>query len=466
MLRFTRCALGLAGSLMVIAAAHQSRAASDATPTIQDGQPRLLTSVQVAEVKKKEAPKAAPRPVPKAAPKVVVPKATPRPVAPKVVAPRPTTRPVAPKVVAPKATTRATPKAAPKLTPKAVPKTIPKVVPKSVATPKSLPTTKTGPKGIPATKIGPKTDPGAKTAPITGPGTKRGPGTKTGPISGPGTKIIKGPGSKTGPISGPGTKFGPTKGPTKAGPIAGPGKKTGPIAGPGKKIGPIKGPGIKVAPVGPGKIGPKGPRTNVTIINRRNVPIFRGGRTIFVGRDIRRIVAVSTLAAIAVGAVYYYPYGYAAISRPVCRGITDEGCALRWQSVATEEGDVVAQCVQYCPQGYAAPPLPLVSPPSVPSAPVAEPDVGPAPAGCDIAIYSEANFGGASSETGEDQPQLGEVGWGEEIASIEIKAGTWDFYSEEGFGGETIRLGAGPYPVLPENWTKRINSFMCTDPAE
>ena len=468
MLRFTRCALGLAGLLTVIAAAHQSRAASDAGSTDRDGQSRLLSSVQFAEVKKKEAPKAAPKPVPKAVPKVVVPKATPRPVAPKA-APRP----VAPKVVAPKAPTRVTPKPAPKTIPKAIPKTVPKVVPKvvpkSVPTPKSVTTPKTGPKGIPATKTGPTTVP--KTEAVKKGGAKVGPGTtkgstKTGPISGPGTK--RGPITKTGPISGPGTKFGPTKGPTKAGPIAGPGKKTGPIAGPGKKTGPItKGPGTKIGPVGPGKkIGPKGPRTNVTIINRRNVPIFRGGRTIFVGRDIRRIVAASTLAAIAVGAGYYYPYGYAAISRPVCRGITDEGCTLRWQSVATEEGDVVAQCVQYCPQGYVAPPpVPLVSPAPMPPVPAVEPDVGPAPAGCDIAIYSEANFGGVSSETAEDQPQLGEVGWGEEVASIEIRAGTWDFYSEEEFGGETIRLGTGSYPVLPDNWTKRINSFMCTDPA-
>jgi beta/gamma crystallin len=411
-----------------------------------------------------------------------VPKATPRPVAPKVVAPK-----APPRVVTPKAPPRVV---APKATPKITPKPTPKAVPKTVTIPKSTPGPKVGPIGGPKTgpksvtktgpttgpKVGPKPDPkgATKTGPLTGPGIKKGPDIKKGPIAGPGTKT--GPDIKKGPIAGPGTKTGPDikKGPiagpgTKTGPIAGPGKKTGPIAGPGKKkIGPTKGPGTKVAPVGPGKIGPKGPRTNVTIINRRNVPIFRGGRTIFVGRDIRRIVAVSTLAAIAVGAVYYYPYGYVAISRPVCRGVTAEGCTLRWQDVATEEGDVVTQCVQYCPQGYVAPPpVPLVSPAPVPvpGPPVAEPDVGPAPAGCDIAIYSEANFGGVSSETGEDQPQLGEVGWAEEIASIEIKAGTWDFYSEEEFGGETIRLGTGSYPVLPDNWGKRINSFMCADPA-
>lgn len=449
-----RCALSLAGLLVVITAAHQSPASS-AVAAFPDEPSPSARLVQIAEVQKKAPPpKAAPKPAPRP---VAVPKSTPRPVA----APKSTPRPV----TAPKAPTRTVaPKPVPKMTtaPKVSPKPTPKVAPKSIAIPKSAPAPKVGPVGTPKTgpksitktgpaepKVGPITKPGpaigkkpdtkgvTKTGPLTGPGTKK------GPIAGPGTKA--GPDIKKGPIAGPGPKVGP-------GPNTGP-TKTGPIAGPGKK-GPV-------GPVGPiTKAGPKGKAVNVTVINRRNVPIFRGGRTIFVGRDIRRIVAVGTLAAIAVGAVYYYPYGYAAISRPVCYGITDEGCTLRWQNVATEEGDVVAQCVQYCPQGYfAPPPVALVSPPSIPVVP-------PTPqAGCDIAIYAEANFGGVSSETGEDQPQLGEVGWGGEIASIEIKAGTWDFYSEEQFAGDTIRLGPGPYPVLPGDWTKRIYSFMCTDPA-
>jgi Beta/Gamma crystallin len=447
---FTRCVLGFAGMLAIIAAAQQSRAASEAASHAQDEQAQPRTAVRFAEVKKK-APPPPPRVVaPKVAPKVVAPKAPPR-----VVAPRPMPKPV-PKVALP---------------PKAAPKSV--VIPKGPSMPKSGP----GPKAVGIPKAGPTTlpttkfAPAPKTGPIVSPGTKFGPATgptKTGPITGPGLK--------TGPLTGPGTKFGPSK----AGPIVGPGKRIGPIAGPGMK-GPIVGPGPKFGPgakFGPGKkMGPIGPGTNITLVNRRRIPIYRGGRTIFVGRDIRRIVAVTTLAALAVGAAYYYPYGYVAVARPACYGVTAEGCTLNWQDVPTEEGYMVTQCVQFCPQGYVAPPVPLVEAPPVASLAEPTPPLGPGPAapmraaggpeqaGCNIAIYAQPNFGGVSSETAEDQPQLGQVGWGGEISSIEIRSGTWDFFSEEDFAGDTVRLAAGSYPALPGEWTKRIYSFMCADPA-
>jgi hypothetical protein len=445
---FTRYALGLAGLLTVIAAAHQSRAAFDASSISEDGQTQRAI-VRFAEVKKAPPPRAAPR-------VVAPPRVAPRPIAPKV----------APRVVAPKAPPRVV---APKvsLPPKPAPRSV--VIPKGVSTPQPGPTPravgipKTAPTALPTTKFGP----GGRAAPLVGPGPKFGPKgpAQTGPLTGPGFKAgpLTGPGVKAGPLTGPGTKFGPSK----VGPLVGPGKKGGSIAGPALK-GPIAGPGAKF---GAGK--KSGPGTNITLINRRRISIFRGGRTIFVGRHSRRIVAVSALAAIAVGAAYYYPYGYVAIARPACYGVTAEGCTLHWQDVPTEEGDVVTQCVQYCPQGYVAPPVPLVEPDPVPLASPAEapvPLAEPAPeqaaaAGCNIAIYSEPSFGGVSSETAEDQPQLGQVGWGGEIASIVIRTGTWDFFSEEEFTGDTVRLAAGAYSVLPGDWAKRIYSFMCADPA-
>jgi len=39
---------------------------------------------------------------------------------------------------------------------------------------------------------------------------------------------------------------------------------------------------------------------------------------------------------------------------------------------------------------------------------------------------------------------------------IQVQAGTWDFFSEENFGGESMRLSAGPYPMLAPEWSKRI----------
>ena len=45
-----------------------------------------------------------------------------------------------------------------------------------------------------------------------------------------------------------------------------------------------------------------------------------------------------------------------------------------------------------------------------------------------------------------------------------MKSGTWDFFTDEDFGGETVRMGPGPYPDLGPDWTKKIGSFMCVQP--
>jgi len=36
-------------------------------------------------------------------------------------------------------------------------------------------------------------------------------------------------------------------------------------------------------------------------------------------------------------------------ARAVLRGLTEDGCELMWQPVETVEGDLVDQCVAYCP---------------------------------------------------------------------------------------------------------------------
>src|SRR5215831_13784809 len=84
---------------------------------------------------------------------------------------------------------------------------------------------------------------------------------------------------------------------------------------------------------------------------------------------------------------------------------------------------------------------------------------------CQVTIFSEPNFGGLSAPTGDSQPNLSQTGWRDEIASIQVQAGTWDFFSDENFGGETIRLAAGPYPTLAPEWSKHIGSFMCVQPG-
>ena len=85
---------------------------------------------------------------------------------------------------------------------------------------------------------------------------------------------------------------------------------------------------------------------------------FIGGRQVFINRGAYRaryggrivtFVGIGAVAAILVGARYYQPYGYVEVEPPACTGVTDEGCELRLTEVPTEDGDVVPQCVQFCP---------------------------------------------------------------------------------------------------------------------
>jgi hypothetical protein len=406
-IRLTFSLIGLLGPTLI---ALPSQAAFDGVARSRPATAPII----VAEVKKKAT---APRTTPRTTPSMSGPKAAPRMGTPKTTV-RTTT-----KMGTPKTTTKmGTPKSTmggPRIG-----------SPKKATTKKAGPATKTGTK-----KVGPATKTGTK---------KVGPATKTGTKkAGPDTK---GPTTKTGTKKGGPTVKGPvTKGPKTI--TKGPGKtKTGIKKGPGSKtITKTKAP----------------PKINVTVVNRRNVTIFRGGRTLFIGNRITRIVSVATLAAIAVGTVSYYPYAYAVIAQPVCRGVTEEGCALRWQNVPTDDGDVVAQCVQYCPRNYAPPPVQ-----AAPVGAAVVPGPGPVAEGgsCALTIYSEPNFAGISADIEDEQPLLSEVGWAGEIASVRIGSGTWDFYSEEQYGGDTIRLGPGEYASLPPAWNGRISSLMCSEP--
>ncbi len=180
----------------------------------------------------------------------------------------------------------------------------------------------------------------------------------------------------------------------------------------------------------------------------------------------------------------YYADGYVSMAESGCTGYAEDGSRLRWMAVPTEDGGSEYQCVAYStqrnrtvteitvpdePMAEAQPVAPPsttgVGPASEPA--VASPEPGAAPAtGCELLIYSEANFKGLSAPVDENQTSLSEDGWQNEIASLQIKSGTWDFYSDEAYAGEMMRLSAGSYPTLDPKWNKHIGSFMCSAPAK
>jgi hypothetical protein len=282
--------------------------------------------------------------------------------------------------------------------------------------------------------------------------------------------------------AGPG-KTRTTAGPGKTRTTAGPGK-TRTTAGPGKTR-TTAGPGKTRVTKGPGKTRvTKTPRDNTRNWNRgpKRIAVIRDRRRFFRNNVWRTLVPIAALSAFVVGADAYYADGYVPVPAPVCTGITEDGCRLRWQSVPTEEGDSDYQCVQYCAQRNRTADVVLLPPP--PPEPVMEPAPAPGPAvvgmapaaeppaaaegpraGCELTMYADANFQGLSSPVDDDQPGLEDDGWQNEIASINIKSGTWDFFTDEEYGGEMMRLSAGSYPTLDPKWSKHIGSFMCSEPA-
>lgn len=160
---------------------------------------------------------------------------------------------------------------------------------------------------------------------------------------------------------------------------------------------------------------------------------------------------------VLIGSSYYWPSAYVSVAQPYCSGVTPDGCQLNWQRVDFEDGGSEWQCVQYCARPSMPPPPPervvaLAAPP-----PVAE------GGRCELTLFAEPEFSGLSAPSSVDQPQLAEAGWKNEVASIQITAGTWDFFSEDEFMGETLRLGPGEYKQLGPDWTKHIGSFMCVE---
>jgi hypothetical protein len=213
-----------------------------------------------------------------------------------------------------------------------------------------------------------------------------------------------------------------------------------------------KGPGQikKQLALGPG--GGLKPGSFIKIANKP-WPIHKGPHKIWWKTGWKTFVPFTAISVVLIGGAYYYPDAYVSVARPYCAGLTPDGCQLNWQDVPFEGGGSEWQCLEYCPRPNQPPPpraVALVAPP-------------PAPSGgrCELEIFGDPKFTGVNAQSDVDQPRLADNGWKNEISSIQVKAGTWDFFSEDEFAGDNMRLPPGPYPELGPQWTKHIGSFMC-----
>ncbi len=212
--------------------------------------------------------------------------------------------------------------------------------------------------------------------------------------------------------------------------------------------------------LGPGKVGPAVVKPInfpvVKLANNKFAPLWKTQHKIWWGGHWKVFVPFTAIGVVLVGGTYFYPDAYVGFARPYCVGLTPDGCQLNWQMVNFEDGGGDWQCVQFCPRPNALPPpqaVALTPPPPVPQG------------SCEVTIFSDPNFAGTGVTTGEEQPTLSQSGWQNQIASIQVKSGTWDFFTDENFTGNTMRLPPGPYQDLGPDWTKKIGSFMCVQPG-
>jgi beta/gamma crystallin len=189
----------------------------------------------------------------------------------------------------------------------------------------------------------------------------------------------------------------------------------------------------------------------VTRIGARRVTTFTGRRFWWHGRWVG-LVGIGLLTPWVLDGTDYFPEGYLAYSEPVCTGYTEDGCALRWQDVATDDGGTMPQCVQFCPRSRRGPPAGAAMAPA--------PLAAGQRKGCEVQVFSDKNLQGESFKTTDDQPLLNDK-WDKQISSITVISGTWDFSTEPQFNGDAMRLEPGTYRDLGQNWDDQISSFMC-----
>jgi hypothetical protein len=84
--------------------------------------------------------------------------------------------------------------------------------------------------------------------------------------------------------------------------------------------------------------------------------------------------------------------------------------------------------------------------------------------GCEVIVYWDADFKGESWRTDRDHSYVGNH-WNDQISSIEIIEGVWEFYWDADYGGEVMDLRPGSYPFVGNHWNDQISAFRCVRPT-
>ena len=84
-----------------------------------------------------------------------------------------------------------------------------------------------------------------------------------------------------------------------------------------------------------------------------------------------------------------------------------------------------------------------------------------------VVLYDEGNFGGRSLRLDADAPSLGQKGFNDRAASLEVLQGTWELCADAEFSGNCRTYAPGRYPDLGYGMARQVSSVrLLRSPGE
>jgi hypothetical protein len=84
--------------------------------------------------------------------------------------------------------------------------------------------------------------------------------------------------------------------------------------------------------------------------------------------------------------------------------------------------------------------------------------------GCLVQVFWDIDYGGQAMTITEDTPWIGPR-WNDQVSSVKVIAGVWDFYWDARYSGESFRTGPGSYRYVGDHWNDQLSSMRCERPT-
>ena len=81
---------------------------------------------------------------------------------------------------------------------------------------------------------------------------------------------------------------------------------------------------------------------------------------------------------------------------------------------------------------------------------------------CEVIVFRDAKFEGQKWTSSTAVSKMDD-NWNDQISSIVVISGTWNFYQDWYYKGPSFQLKPGEYSYVGDKWNDRISSFRCVN---